>query len=258
MPIDRRNEETLAQFSRQAGPSQAVLKSLRPPAVMPAAPAWPPALRESGSALEKLIRNGSWRIHDADIHWTTRLRLRRLLFTAVLIAPTDQGGLALNRDQVCAFVPDRLQTLRSRIGSTGDPASCPACALWSWLEVLGTNNAWSHASVRALAHRRDDSPDEHRHLLVDTNPDWHYCTGMLPAIDRWGYVDPYVSMHRSSLSVLINAMATMIATPVVRSRPCEPPPRQPARHITSEEEQEILTRADEINARIATILDQYE
>lgn len=253
-----RDAATLARFDRQTSPPHTLLARLRPEQPASSAPAWPSAHHQDASALERLISHGSACINDPDTDWIKRLGLRRLLFAAVLIAPASHGGLALTRTQAFDLTPQKLQQLRPEAGQADDEAACPACAVWSWCHVLGVNNAWSYASVRELGHRRDASGTEHRHANNDPNPDWLNCTGVLPAIDRWGYIDPYASMHPSSLSVLSTAMATLIATPVVQDRPWEPAPRQPARHITSEEEKEILTRADELNTRIATILDQYE
>lgn len=260
-PFAQRDEATLTRFARQARPPQRMLAALRPGVETDRAPAWPRECRRSGSsALQQLIHRGSARINAPDLHWIIRLRMRRLLFAAVLIAPAGQGGLGLTRNRTLDLTPRRLQDLRPLVGSTEDETSCPACAVWSWLEVLGTNSGWSRSAVRALGYRRDDlSGTSHRHEHEDPNPDWSNWRGysnLLPAIDRWGYIDMYASMHRSSLSVLISAIATMIATPVVPGTPPEPAPKQPARDITPEEEKLILARADELNSRITAILEE--
>lgn len=152
-----------------------------------------------------------------------------------------------------------MRRLRPGIGVADDPASCPACAAWSWLDVIGANNGWSHGAVRALAHRRDGGGEEHRHLRPDASPDWNLCVGMLPAVDRWGYVDTYSSMHPSSLSAVISAMGLVLEgpEPVPAPEP-EPRPDAPRRRISPEEEGErILARADELTRRVAEILKEY-
>ncbi|WP_026820316.1 hypothetical protein [Arthrobacter castelli] len=253
--IDHRDEAILARFARQACPPRTLLKRLRPEHPISTAPAWPAAHHQDATALERLISIGSARINDPDTGWVARLRLRRLLFAAVLIAPAEQGGLALTRRQALDLTPQKLQKLRPELGHAGNEAACPACAVWSWCHVLGTNNVWSHASVRELGHRRDAPGTEHRHVSDDPDPDWLNCTGVLSAIDRWGYIDLYASMHPSSLSIMIGAIATMVTDPVVPNL-CDAVPRRPVRHITAEEETVILNRADELNARIAGILDE--
>lgn len=45
--------------------------------------------------------------------------------------------------------------------------------------------------------------------------------------------------------------------PVVEFSQTEPAPVPPARHISPEKEGEILSRADELNARVAKVLREY-
>lgn len=259
-PAERVDETVLALFSRQAGPSRAVLASLRrmidpEPTV---APAWPHAHKGDPGSLHRLMKRATILIQDPATHWVFRLRLRRMLFAAVLIAPPGRGGLGLDREGALGLGPIEMQRLRPRIGVAPDPQSCPACAVWSWLDVIGTNNGWSHQSVRALGRRRDQKDDEHRHLLRDASPDWLLCVGMLPAIDRWGYIDPYSSMHPSSLSAIIRAMNALVEGPVPVPAPVpDPEPRTAARAISPQEEERILARADELTARVAKILREY-
>lgn len=77
---------------------------------------------------------------------------------------------------------------------------------------------------------------------------------MLPAIDRWGYVDPYASLHPSSISVLISTIALLCQEPVPAEEPALEPVCSPVPWVTPEEEERILARADELNARIAALL----
>ncbi|QWF85604.1 hypothetical protein [Amycolatopsis sp. CA-230715] len=260
-PVDRRDETTLDLFARQAGPSLTVLDALRPMPVGTAASAWPSALRDDDTALWRLVRGGSVRIADPAIQWITRLRLRRLLFAAVLLAPAGHGGLGLTRGQARRLTPSRLRDLRPRIGRTDDEASCPACAVWSWLEVIGTNNDWSQRAVRELGHRRDQATDaSHRHERNDPSPGWFNWPNhpnLLPAIDQWGYIDLYGSMHPSSLSALIPAMETLVVAPVAPSRGVDREAAGEPQRITPEEEAAIFARADELNARVARILAEY-
>lgn len=259
-PVGQRDEPTIDRFVRQAQPSQKMLAALRSPKNEPSAPAWPKRLRDGSGTLGHLLRHVSARIQHRDTGWIARLRLRRLLFAAVLIAPAEQGGLALTRDRISALDPVQLRELRPAIGTTADPDSCPACVVWSWLEVLGTNNGWSHAAVRALGHRREVSTDPatHRHERPDPSPDWHDCPGMLPAIDRWGYVDPYASLHPSSISVLINTIALLCQEPAPAEEPVLEPVCSPVSRVPPDEEERILARADELNARIAALLGELD
>ena len=187
------------------------------------------------------------------------------MFAAVLLAPAGQGGLGLTRDQALELTPAAFQELRPQIGTAEEESSCPACAIWSWLEVLGTNSSWSSAMVRALAKRAGETPKSdvaHRHELDDPNPgwgDWQECSNLLPGIDRWGYIYQYSSMHRSSLSVVIAVMALLLDTPVPRPINSPPAPElQTIRHMTPEEEASILARADELNKRVTALLASFE
>lgn len=259
-PAEQVDAAALALFSRQVGASRAVLASLRrmicpEPAV---APAWPRAHRDDPESLHRLVKRATILVQEPATHWVFRLRLRRMIFAAVMIAPPGHGGLGLDRPGTLGLRPNEMQRLRTRIGIAPDPQSCPACAVWSWLEVVGTNNGWSHGAVRALGHRRDREDDEHRHLLPDANTDWLFCVGMLPAIDRWGYVEPYASMHPSSLTAVIRAMDALLEGPApVRTPMPDPEPRSTRHEISPEEEERILARADELTARVAKILREY-
>ncbi|MEU6263744.1 hypothetical protein [Saccharopolyspora shandongensis] len=261
VPEKRVDEATLSLFSRQASPSRAVLARLRR-LIAPehaVAPAWPRTHRDDPESLRRLVRCTTVMVQDPSTHWVLRLRLRRMLFAAVLIAPPSHGGLGLDRARALALRPDGMRRLRPRIGVADEPRSCPACAVWSWLDVIGTNNGWSHGAVRALGHRRDEEGWEHRHLLPDASPDWLLCVGMLPAVDRWGWVDIYSSMHPSSLSTVISATDLMLKcgpTPVPAPAP-EPRPIGPRREISREEEEKILARADELTVRVTEILREY-
>lgn len=256
----RVDEDLLERFSRQASPSKAVLARLRHrigPAE-PVAPTWPHEHHDDKGSLRRLIRRTTVMVQDPATHWMLRLRLRRMLFAAVLLAPRTHGGLGLNRAQARQLRPATLERLRPRVGVAGEPGSCPACAVWSWLDVIGTNNGWSHGAVRVLGHRRDQEGTEHRHELPDTSPDWHLCIGLLPAIDRWGYVNTYSSLHPSSLSAVASAMATLLEGPPPVPAPMpEPCPARPRRAVSGEEEAAILARADELNARVTRILAEY-
>lgn len=258
---DRRDQSTLALFRRQARPPQALFEAMLPKVKKTNAPAWPALLRGDATALERLTDRGSTRMADPGMDYMTRLRLRRMLFAAVMIAPADLGGLGLDRRHVRTLTPIELHELRPRIGCADDEAACPACAVWSWLEILSTNSKWSRGAVRALGLRRDETLGEkHRHEREDPGPnwlDWPDQANLLPAIDRWGYLDQYESMHPSSLSVLIRTMVMIAEAPVIESPQTELVPAPPARHISQEEEAEILSRADELNTRVAKILREY-
>lgn len=258
---DRRDQSTLALFRRQVRPPRALFEAMLPKVKNAIAPAWPAALRGDATALERLMNRGTARMADRGMDCMPRLRLRRMLFAAVMIAPTDLGGLGLDRRHVRTLTPIELQELRPRIGRADNENSCPACAVWSWLEILGTNSKWSQGTVKALGRRRDDAHGEtHRHQREDPCPDWMDWpeqSNLLPAIDRWGYLDQYESMHPSSLSVLIRNMVMIAEAPVVEFPLPEPASAPPTRYISPEEEAKILSRADELNACVAKILREY-
>ncbi|WP_314191894.1 hypothetical protein [uncultured Arthrobacter sp.] len=262
VPARELNETALLRFSQQVRPSRAVLSTLRRRLApdVPAAPAWPRGHTEDTGSLQRLIRRGTAIIQHPGTHWVFRLRMRRMLFAAVLLAPRSHGGLGLDRAGALGLRPDRMRELRQWIGIAEDPSACPACATWSWLDVIGTNSGWSHGSVRALGHRRDEDGPGHRHLRPDPNPDWHFCVGLLPAVDRWGWIDDYRSMHPSSLSAVISAAALLLdgPDPTARRANAASMPASPRRQMSREEEEQILRRADELTARIEAILREFD
>mgnify|MGYP000862805958 FL=1 len=259
---DAISEAALQDFARQASPSQRLLRQLRraasddDPVV---ATAWPAEHRADASSLRRLLSRGDVLVHDRGTDWILRLRLRRMLFIAVLVAPASHGGLELTRSQVRALRPHDLRRLRPIIGVSEEPDSCPACVAWSWLEVIGTNSGWSRTGLRTLAHRRDEQVPGHRHERPDASSDWLTCVGVLPAIDRWGWVDPYSSLHPSSMSVIVRAIEALLEgpEPVPTPEP-EPGPKAPVREFTDEEREAVYARADELTARVSAILLEYE
>lgn len=162
---DQLDEATLQRFAATSGASRKTLATLRgrraageqstgePSSA--AAPAWPAEQRDEPTSLQRLITHGSTIIATGSTGWIARLRMRRLLFAAVLLEPSGHGGLGLSRSQARALTPSRLATLREQVGTSDEEDACPACAVWSWLEIIGTNNGWSPSTVRALGRRRD-------------------------------------------------------------------------------------------------------
>ena len=263
VPAGRIDEATVSRFVQQVQPSRAVLMTLRRQLAPkdPPAPAWPRGHREDAGSLQRLIRRGTAIILHPGTHWVFRLRLRRMLFAAVLLAPRSHGGLGLDRSDALGLQPDGMRRVRRQIGVAPEPDACPACATWSWLDVIGTNSGWSHGSVRALGNRRDEDGPGHRHLRPDPNPDWQLCVGMLPAVDRWGWIDAYRSMHPSSLSAVISAAALLLDGPEPAPVPVPAAaamPASPRRQMSREEEEQILKRADELTARVEAILREFD
>jgi len=263
VPAGRIDEATVSRFVQQVQPSRAVLMTLlrRLAPKDPPAPAWPRGHREDTGSLQRLIRRGTAIIQHPGTHWVFRLRMRRMLFAAVLLAPRSHGGLGLDRSGALELRPEGMCKLRDQISVAPEPHACPACATWSWLDVLGTNAGWSQGSVRAMGHRRDQEGPEHWHLLPDPNPDWHLCVGMLPAVDRWGWIDAYRSMHPSSLSAVISAAALLLDGPEPAPAPVPAAvamPASPRRQMSREEEEQILKRADELTARVEAILREFD
>ncbi|GAP61427.1 hypothetical protein AHiyo1_51270 [Arthrobacter sp. Hiyo1] len=116
----------------------------------------------------------------------------------------------------------------------------------------------------ARATREESATDStaHRHVRDDPNPDWgdwQDCSNLLPGIDRWGYIYQYSSMHRSSLSAVIAVMRMLLEAPVQQPQALAfAPEPHTIRHVTPEEEIEILALADELNTRVAALLAEFE
>ncbi|BAS11934.1 hypothetical protein AHiyo8_02370 [Arthrobacter sp. Hiyo8] len=96
-----RDDAVLTRFKKQAGASQRLISQLRSPRTNheSRATAWPAAHHEESDALERLLRLGSILANSRQTFWIERLRLRRMMFAAVLLAPACQGGLGLTRDR---------------------------------------------------------------------------------------------------------------------------------------------------------------
>lgn len=261
-----RDDAVLARFARQAGASRRLVHALEPPVTDRGhrAAAWRRG-HDDPDALRRLLHRGSRLAGDPGTFWTDRLKLRRMLFAATLLAPLSAGGLGLTRGQALGLTPPAFQEMRPLLGTAVQESSCPACAAWSWLEVLGTNAAWSAAMVRSLAKRPGGAAGKealHRHERNDPDTgwsDWQDCPNLLPGIDRWGYLNRYSSMHRSSLSRVIAVMALLLEAPLRQHLQTLPALEPPAiRHVTAEEEAAIFARADELNARVAALLAEFE
>lgn len=81
---------------------------------------------------------------------------------------------------------------------------------------------------------------------------------MLPAIDRWGYVEQYSSMQRTSLSAMLPDLVRLLDVSGPAVQIAEPEPRPPVRHFTQEEQEAVLARADKLNARINALLAEHD
>lgn len=255
-PQEDRDPATLDRFARQASPSQRVLAALRSTQTIDG-PAWPAEHRKDKSSLRRLLARGTVLLEHPDANWLSRLRLRRLLFAGVLLAPASHGGLGLSRPQVRALTPVRLERLRPTIDCAEDTNGCPACAVWSWIEVVGANYDWSRFLVRNVVLRgKPDCGPDHRHEYPDPYSGWSMSPVVLVGIDRWGWIEPWTPMHPASISGLARAIRTLLDGPAPPSAPAvvpAPPPRQ----IGPEEEAEIHTRADEVLARVADVLAEF-
>lgn len=262
-PVDARDGAVLDRFRRQAHPSKQTLAALRPVEPAGRTTAWPSGLRTQKDSLAAMLRTGAAHIRTPGLHWMTRARLHRLLFLAVLVAPVSAGGLALKRHDVPALTPAALTHLRPQLGTSAidDPGSCPSCAVWSWLAVLGANGTLSRSAVRKLLHDEGFTRTSgHRHLRPDPNTSWRAWPNhpnLVPAIDRWGWMDTQHSMHPSSLSVLLKGLGELLDAPAPEPVVLTPGPRRPARRVSAEEESEIYARADELNARVARLLEEF-
>lgn len=255
--LEDRDPATLDRFARQASPSQRALAALRPVRVLDG-PAWPVEHRGDTGSLHRLLIRGTVLGDHPDIAWLSRLRLRRLLFAGVLLAPASHGGLGLSRPQIQALTPDRLQRLRPTIARTEGTNDCPACAVWSWIEVVGANYDWSRSLVRNVIRRRSGRETAHNHEQPDPYPDWHMSPVVLAGIDRWGWIEPWIPMHPASISRLVRAIRALLDGPAPQPAPAVVyTPAPPPRLIDPEEEAEIHARADEVLAQVEDALAEF-
>lgn len=258
-PAALRDEVTLARFMRQAHPSRSVLAALRPPAAK-RSPAWPATLHKDSNALHQLLRAGWHLSQGMNTPWSTRLRTRRLLFGAVLIAPEAQGGLGLTRAETRSLTPHRIEAHLPGLETSADQVECMSCAVWFWLDVLGANSDWGRGGIRQLIHQRKLRTNCSQHPGIAPSAawkDWPNFANLVPAIDRRGWVEPYSSLHPSSLSTLIGQLELLYEAPPEPADEPLPQPPAAASRISPEEEASILARADEINARVAALLREY-
>lgn len=233
------------------------MRQLRPREPVGAtAPAWPTELRNDAESLRRLLQNTSTRINTPGTHWRTCLALRRWAFMLILIAPVDQGGLGLSRRQAVTLSAAKLQHARPRVGTSEDAASCPACAVWSWLHLLSVNNGWLGVSVPEAAMQRDNA-DEHRHQRPDPGDDWQHGDALLPAINRWGHIEHFTSMNVASLSKLIGLIDPDLLGWDVVEQVFAPEPKKSVRRISDDEREAIFARADLLNARIEKLLAKW-
>lgn len=118
VPAGRIDETTVSRFVQQVQPSQALLAALRrrPAPKDPPAPAWPRGHRDDPDSLQRLIRRGTAIVQHPGTHWVFRLRMRRMLFTAVLLAPRSHGGLGLDRSGALNAPGARADRRRSGTG----------------------------------------------------------------------------------------------------------------------------------------------
>lgn len=108
-PTGQRDEPTLARFASQTRPSKALLKSLaQGKDSPPVAWAWPRSYAADTDTLSRLLRRIFALTRRSNLEWISRLRLHRLAFLAVLIAPAAQGGLGLTRGQSLRLSPAAL------------------------------------------------------------------------------------------------------------------------------------------------------
>lgn len=258
------DKHTIRRFQRMAQPSQAVLAQLRIQHTKPKriAPTWPQTLRDNEQALTRVLRSGTASVQLAGSDWQHRVRLRRMLAVAVLIAPVDAGGAALSRAEITELRPPRMSALRQQLATDPEPACCPRCAIWSWLQVVGMNRHWSRAAVR----EHESFPDRlevgmHRHELEDPEPDWALWNeeaSLMPAMDQWGYLELHTSLHPSSLSVVIAQIADLGMRPAPKQipmHPARPPAAADEPRITAQREREILAEADALEARMRRLFE---
>lgn len=102
-----RDTEVQSRFARRVSAPRRVLNLLRARHEPVMAPAWPDAL-DGPEALQRVLDRGGALAGRRDTGCIERLRLRRLLFAAVLLAPPVQGGLGLTRQTALDLTPAGL------------------------------------------------------------------------------------------------------------------------------------------------------
>lgn len=104
------------------------------------------------------------------------------------------------------------------------------------------NSAVHHDDALQVGHLREISWLDQRHLV--------------PAIDRWGALDRFRSLHPPSLSVVLRALTLLVHTPSPEIPRTVDVPFVPARRFTDQEFEDILAHADQVNKRVRDLLNQ--
>jgi len=153
------------------------------------------------------------------------------------------------------------------VPSSGDPRTCPGCAVVRWLDMLGVADGLGRGSAR-MALTAADAPtpaSPHQHTPNDPAR-WRGAAVLLPAIDRHGWLDDYRPITTRTIRTRLAHAAERAATGDV---PGEPPAAThpatatgPAR--SAPELDEVLTLLDDLaedvdalNTRIQALLEDH-
>lgn len=261
------DDAVLTSFAQTAGPSRAVLNTLhrllKPIAATKQAhaPAWPAHLHSDAVSLQNLLQQITTSVQLAGTDWQHRLRLRRLAALAVFIAPISHGGAALSRSEIQQLTPPQIAQILDALPVHDDPPQCSRCVIDAWLSIISLNRHWSRSAIREEQTILNPTElQEHHHQRAHHETDWQLWpeeASLMPAIDRWGYLEHHQSLHPSSISVMIRHI-----TDLSRTKLCEPATatptmpendNTPALHLSADREAEILAEADAVQARMNRI-----
>lgn len=152
--------------------------------------------------------------------------------------------------------------------TTTEPGTCPACAVYRWLDILGTADGLGRGSAHMqLAAASAPTPaDPHTHTLPDP-PRWRRSAQLLPAIDQHGWLNDNRPLSTRAITTRLalaasrnfEPAATATATGPMTAPTASPHPPSTGKLVHSLDQ--VLTRldqvadaADTLNARIQSLL----
>jgi hypothetical protein len=147
------------------------------------------------------------------------------------------------------------------VPTTGDPRTCPACAVVRWLDILGIADGLGRGSARMqlAAATAPTALDPHHHTPTDP-PRWRHAAQLLPAIDRHGWIDDYQPLSTRSIHTRLTlATRPDDAGPDPQDHSCIAEPETPATRTRTLDEvltllDQVADDADALNRRIQALL----
>ncbi len=160
------------------------------------------------------------------------------------------------------------------VPSSGDPRTCPACALVRWVDILGVADGLGRGSTRMALAVADAPTPTGPHQHTPTEPArWRGAAVLLPAVDRHGWLDDYRPISTRTIRTRLGLASGRTGPDVLLTGPPDTPPAAtnpaaatpatpPAR--PAHELDEVLTLlddladdADALNTRIQALLDDH-